>query len=225
MTPIILASNSPRRRDLLSLTALPFLVLPVSVDEALIPGEDPKACVIRLAEAKAAAAQELADHMGFPPGQVIVAADTIVAKGDKIFGKPVDPEDARRMLTELRGQSHQVFTAITITTLQTGKQSTIHCDTDVFMRYYSDAEIDEYISSGDPMDKAGAYAIQHNGFRPVEKMDGCYASVMGLPLCHLVRELETFQINVFDDIPIACQEKLDYQCPIYSSILPRYKVI
>jgi hypothetical protein len=85
--------------------------------------------------------------------------------------------------------------------------------------------MDEYIKSGDPLDKAGAYAIQHNGFRPVEKMDGCFANVMGLPLCHLVRELENFQIFNFDDVPIACQEKLYYQCPVYSKILANEKVI
>lgn len=225
MTPIILASNSPRRRELLSLTALPFLVLPVSVDESPMPGEDPLNCVVRLAELKAATAQELAARMGFPAGQVIIASDTIVTRQGSIFGKPVDREDARRILTELRGQTHQVLTAITLVTVQTGKRSTVHCTTDVPIRNFTDSEMEEYIETGDPMDKAGAYAIQHDGFHPVEKMDGCYASVMGLPLCHLVRELEAFQIYIYDEIPVACQEELKYKCPVYSSILTRYKVI
>jgi septum formation protein len=225
MTPIILASNSPRRRDLLALTALPFIVLPVSVDETPVPGEDARSCVIRLASSKAAAAQKLADRMGFPAGQVIVAADTIVVYQDVVYGKPVDQEDARRMLALLRGHTHQVLTSITITTLQTGRQSNIFCDTDVSIRNFTDDEMDKYIKSGDPLDKAGAYAIQHNGFRPVEKLDGCYASVMGLPLCHLVRELENFQIFIFDDVPVACQEKFCYQCPVYSKILSNEKVI
>jgi septum formation protein len=225
MTPIILASNSPRRRDLLTLTALPFIVLPVSVDETPVPGEDAKSCVIRLAGSKAAAAQALADRMGFPVGQVIIAADTIVVFQDVIYGKPVDQEDARRMLTLLRGHTHQVLTAISISTLQTGKQSTVYCDTDVTIRNFSDAEMDEYIRSGDPLDKAGAYAIQHNGFRPVEKMDGCFASVMGLPLCNLIHELEAFQIFIFDDIPVACQEKFYYKCPVYSNVFTNDKVI
>lgn len=225
MTPIILASNSPRRSELLALTALPFLVLPVSVDETPFPGEEPLDCVLRLAESKAATARELAIRMGFPAGQVIIASDTIVTKQGAIYGKPVDREDARRMLTELRGQTHQVLTAITLVTAQTGKRSTVHCATDVPIRNFTDTEMDDYIDTSDPLDKAGAYAIQHNGFHPVEKMDGCYASVMGLPLCHLVRELESFQLFIFDEIPVACQEKLKYQCPVYSSILTRYKVI
>lgn len=224
MTPIILASNSPRRRDLLALTAIPFIVLPVSVDESPIPGEDPKKCVIRLAEAKAAAALEQADRMGFPVGQIIVASDTIVTKDGLIYGKPLDMTDARRMLTELRGKTHVVSTAIAITTVQSGKRSITSYDTEVLMRHYTDTEMEEYIQSGDPLDKAGAYAIQHDGFRPVERIDGCFACVMGLPLCHLVKELESYQIYMFEDIPLACQENNNIHCPIYSTILTRYKV-
>ena len=173
-----------------------------------MPGEDPLNCVVRLAELKAATAQELAARMGFPAGQVIIASDTIVTRQGSIFGKPVDREDARRILTELRGQTHQVLTAITLVTVQTGKRSTVHCTTDVPIRNFTDSEMEEYIETGDPMDKAGAYAIQHDGFHPVEKMDGCYASVMGLPLCHLVRELEAFQVYIYDEIPVACQEEV-----------------
>jgi MAF protein len=224
MAPIILASASPRRKDLLSLTGLPFIILPTSVNETLIRGEEPKDCVIRLSELKANAAKKQADRLGFPSGQVILAADTIVVNDKEIYGKPEDTKDARRMLLDLRGHSHQVLTAISLTAVNMEKQSTVLCTTEVPMRKFSDSEMDEYIKSGDPLDKAGAYAIQHDGFNPVESLSGCFASVMGLPLCHLVRELEKFQIYEFEDIPVACQAKLDYKCPIYANILTRYKV-
>jgi len=222
MPPLILASNSPRRKELLSLTGLPYIILPVQVDETPIPGEEPKACVLRLAKLKAKAAQNLADSLGFPVGQLIVAADTIVVNKNHIYGKPVDDLDAHRMLMELRGHTHVVLTAISIAGVNKTKQSTVLCETEVPMRNYIESEVDEYIKTGDPMDKAGAYAIQHDGFHPVDSMAGCFASVMGLPLCHLVRELESFQVYLYEDIPVACQAKLNYQCPVFSTILTRY---
>ena len=223
MPPLILASNSPRRKELLSLTGFPFVVLSADVDESLFPGEEPIACVMRLARLKAETAQQMADGLGFTTGQVIVAADTIVVNDGAIFGKPSDQLDARRMLVELRGHNHQVLTAISISTAHGQKHSTVVCETDVPMRNYTDEEMDEYIRSGDPLDKAGAYAIQHEGFQPVKKMTGCFASVMGLPLCHLVKELESYQLSVLDDVPTACQTNLDYECPIYATILTRYQ--
>jgi septum formation protein len=222
MPPLILASNSPRRKELLTLTGLPYIILPVQVDETPMPQEEPNACVLRLAKLKAKAAQHLADSLGFPAGQLILSADTIVVNRNCIFGKPMDDQDARRMLLELRGHTHVVMTAISITGVRETKQSTVLCETEVPMRNYSEDEVDEYIKTGDPLDKAGAYAIQNDGFRPVEGMAGCYASVMGLPLCHLVRELESFQVYLYDDIPVACQAKLNYQCPVFSTILTRY---
>jgi predicted house-cleaning NTP pyrophosphatase (Maf/HAM1 superfamily) len=114
------------------------------------------------------------------------------------------------------------MTAISITAVRETKQSTVLCETEVPMRNYSEFEVDEYIKTGDPLDKAGGYAIQHDGFHPVESMIGCYASVMGLPLCHLVRELESFQVYLYEDIPVACQAKLNYECPVFSTILTRY---
>jgi septum formation protein len=222
MPPLILASNSPRRKELLSLTGMSHIILPVQVDETPIPGEEPKACVLRLAKLKAKAAQQLADSLGFPAGQLILAADTIVVNMNSIYGKPVDDQDAHRMLMELRGHTHVVMTAISITGVRETKLSTVLCETKVPMRNYSEFEVDEYIKSGDPSDKAGAYAIQHDGFHPVESMAGCYASVMGLPLCHLVRELGSFQVYLDEDIPTACQAKLNYQCPVFLTILTRH---
>jgi septum formation protein len=222
MPPLILASNSPRRKELLSLTGLPYIILPVQVDETPIPDEEPNTCVIRLAKLKAITAQQIADSLGFPAGQVVLAADTIVVNNGSIYGKPKDDQDANRMLKELRGHTHVVMTAISITGVHETKQSTVLCETEVPMREYSESEVYEYIKTRDPLDKAGAYAIQNDVFHPVEGMAGCYASVMGLPLCHLVRELESFQVYLYEDIPVACQARLNYKCPIFSTILTRY---
>jgi septum formation protein len=155
---------------------------------------------------------------------VIVAADTAVIDSDRngngeIFGKPMDRDDAAKMLRRLRGHTHQVHTAISI--LHSDDRSIVSdiCTTDVPMRDYSDEEIMTYVASGDPMDKAGAYAIQHAGFHPVEKLEGCFANVMGLPLCHLARSLMKIGIPPFTDVPKACQSALEYVCPVYVQIL------
>ena len=111
-----------------------------------------------------------------------------------MLGKPADPDDAERMLRQLRGRTHQVYTGVAIMSGQSpGAVLTDVCITDVPMRDYSDAEIRAYVASGDPMDKAGAYGIQHAGFHPVQGMRGCFASVMGLPLCHVLRLLMRIQ--------------------------------
>lgn len=219
MDKLILASNSPRRKELLTLTGLSFNAMPVDVDETPRPGEDPLACVVRLSEAKAAASLELIQHMTNPTDSIIIASDTLVTFQDRIYGKPVDAADVLRMLTELRGRTHSVLTAITITDPANGRTVTDLCETSVPMRNYSDSELNEYIITGDPLDKAGAYGIQHPGFKPVEQLHGCYASVMGLPLCHLTRALAAFQIFPPGDVPTACQVRLSYCCPVYTSIL------
>ena len=123
------------------------------------------------------------------------------------------------MLQRLRGHRHQVYTAIALLRLADQKLVTDLCSTPVPMRSYSDAEIEAYVTSGDPLDKAGAYAIQHPGFHPVEALAGCYASVMGLPLCHLVRSLRRLGITPPGDVPVACQTSLNYVCPVYQTIL------
>ena len=96
---------------------------------------------------------------------------------------------------------------------------TLLAKTDVFMRNYSDAEIKDYIATGDPMDKAGAYAIQYSGFKPVERIVGCYASVMGFPLCHVARTLRRFDIDLAADVPGQCQALLTHHCPVHEAIL------
>jgi MAF protein len=211
---LLLASNSPRRQQLLALGGWTFRTAPANVDESRRPGESPQTYVLRLAEAKARAALQAAhgEH-------VVIGADTIVVDGDGLLGKPADAAEAVTMLKVLRGRSHKVYTALAALRLRDGKLVTDLCITDVPMRSYSDEEIEVYARSGDPLDKAGAYAIQHPGFNPVESMAGCYASVMGLPLCHLLRTLQQLDLPPASDVPVNCQAFLQYDCPVSSEIL------
>jgi MAF protein len=142
----------------------------------------------------------------------------VVIDGD-VLGKPADEAEARRMLTRLRGRSHQVYTGIAVLRVSDGTLWTEVVITEVPMRAYSDAEIDLYIESGDPLDKAGAYGIQNPQFQPVASMDGCYASVMGLPLCHLSRLLRQAGVTPRADVAGNCQSTLNYACPIFRSVL------
>ena len=213
-TVLFLASTSPRRRELLHLSGWGFHVLSVEIDESPLPGEPPTEYVCRMAEGKALAAESQLKAEG-----IAVAADTTVADGDRVLGKPADPQEAAEMLRQLRGRSHLVHTAIAI--LRYGEHK-IHldlCTTEVPMRRYSDEEITAYIATGDPFDKAGGYAIQHKGFHPVAGLAGCYANVVGLPLCHLVRSLERLGIRPAADVPARCQERLAYDCGVYEAIL------
>lgn len=212
---LALASNSPRRRELLALGGWTFQVRPAEVDETPRSGEAPGDYVLRLAAEKARAAAALRDL----PGQVVVGADTSVAVDGSILGKPADDAEATAMLRRLRGRTHQVYTGIAALRRTDGVLVTDLCTTDVPMRAYRDEEIEAYVASGDPLDKAGAYAIQHPGFRPVEALAGCYASVMGLPLCHLTRTLRRLDLAPRDDIAAACQSALRYDCPVHRGIL------
>ena len=210
----MLASGSPRRKQLLGLGNWAYTVVVSDVDESQAAGESPRDYVLRLAKEKALAVAQRADA-----NAIVIAADTAVIDGAEILGKPKDKADAERMLRQLRGHMHQVYTGLAILRVRDGKMISELCVTDVPMRSYSDQEISAYVRSGDPMDKAGAYAIQHPQFQPVESMRGCYASVMGLPMCHVVRSLQKFDIHPDADAPAACQSLLNYECPVSSSIL------
>ena len=212
---LILASSSPRRRQLLALTGWEFEILPVNIDETPLAGEPPGDYVVRLATGKARQAGSLAQA-----GQLVLASDTTVADGSILLGKPADAAEAAGMLEQLRGRTHQVYTAIVILDPQSGRLSSDLCVSLVPMRTYRDDEIAAYIASGDPLDKAGAYAIQHPGFNPVEQFAGCFASVMGLPLCHLIRITRKMGL-IFpaSHVPQACQAALAYTCPIYERVL------
>jgi septum formation protein len=213
---LLLASNSPRRRELLALTGWPFSIQAVDIDESTKPGEPPADYVARLAESKARAAGQ-----DSRPGGIILAADTTVADGDIILGKPADDAEARFMLRSLRGREHKVFTAISVFDPKSGRLMNDLCATSVWMRDYSDEEIETYIASGDPFDKAGGYAIQNPVFHPVERIDGCYACVVGLPVCHVVRALAQFGFETQRDLSAACPEGLsvDTPCPEFEKII------
>ncbi len=211
---LILASTSPRRQQLLGLGGWIYNILPADVDETPLPEESPQVYVARLAEAKARAASS-----NIHEEAVVIAADTTVADGEKILGKPQDAQEAEKMLKDLRGRNHQVFTAITVYQPSRDKLETEIAETIVPMRDYSDEEIQAYIATGDPFDKAGSYAIQHPEFKPVERLSGCYANVVGLPLCHLLRTLEKFGITPKFNVPLACQRKLAYECDVFETIL------
>jgi septum formation protein len=211
---LVLASNSPRRRELLALGGWKFEACSPEVDESQHPGEEAGAYVLRLAESKArtCAAAELQES-------IIIAADTTVVDGKTLLGKPGNAAEAAQMLRNLRSRTHQVYSGICVLETSSGNLRNDLCVTQVPMRAYDDREIDAYVSSGDPLDKAGAYAIQHPKFHPVEKMSGCYASVMGLPLCHLARTLRSFGIALLTDIAAECQSWLNYACPISVRVL------
>lgn len=210
----ILASNSPRRQQMIAWTGWKFVQFPADVDERRRTDEPPAEYVLRLADTKARVAAARSRSVG-----PFLAADTIVVDGDELLGKPESTEDASRMLKQLRGRSHQVFTALALYDPPTLRMVKDLCVTNVPMRDYSDEEIDRYISSGDPFDKAGAYAIQHEEFHPVEAFQGCFASVMGLPLCHMVRSLRKLGYEPPRDVPYTCQSNLGYTCPVTAAIL------
>jgi len=169
---------------------LTFRVRPVDIDETPLSGEAPEPYVCRLAETKALAARGLAEGDTF-----ILAADTIVADGDTLLGKPSGPDEAREMLRTLRGRVHRVCTALAV--IPPGAENALLdlCVSQVPMRDYSDAEIEAYIASGDPLDKAGAYGIQHYGALLVEGVFGDYFNVMGLPVNRLRSMLARFGVD------------------------------
>ena len=180
---LVLASGSPRRKELLTELGLEFEVIPSNAPEDPLDGEAPADMVRRLSRDKA---MTVAAAMG--EGFVVGADSTVVLDG-KSIGKPEDADDARRMLLELRGTRHNVITGLTVVDAGTGKSLTDHMSADVTMRDFTDEEMEESIASGTPMDKAGAYAVQDQVFRPATLMGGCYTNVVGLPLCRLLEML------------------------------------
>ena len=182
---IVLASASPRRRALLSDLGVDFRIAPSNIPEDPEPGETPERMVRRLSREKALA---VAQHESAESGYYVAADSTVVLDGESI-AKPADADDARAMLTRLRGTAHQVTTGITVYDAATGRCITESHTADVLMRDFSDAEMEQSIASGAPMDKAGAYAIQDDEFRPASLQHGCYSNVMGLPACRVVEIL------------------------------------
>jgi septum formation protein len=174
---LVLASRSPRRREILQQAGIPFVVRPMDVDETPFAGEAPRAYVTRIAREKANAAD----------GEIVLSADTTVAIDGEILAKPVDDADARRMLRLLSGRRHEVLTGIC---LRSATRVIEDCaETSVWFAPLSHEEIDDYAASGEPMDKAGGYAIQGLASKFIQRIEGCYFNVMGLPVSMVYRHL------------------------------------
>jgi septum formation protein len=173
---LVLASSSPRRAEILRNVGWPFAALPVDIDESRRAGEDAVTYVERLAREKVEAAARLCT------GANILGADTVVVIDGQILGKPLDDADARRMLRLLSGKSHQVLTGVALLKSETSAIEVRHEVTEVKFAEMSDEEISWYVASGEPMDKAGAYAIQGLGSRFIEGINGDYFNVVGLPV-------------------------------------------
>ena len=192
MKKIILASQSPRRRELLGRLVPEFEVMADSAEEVMIPGERPEDTVRRLARQKA-------EHVAGRAGRdaLVVAADTVVALDNRILGKPRDAAEAFSMLSALSGNTHRVYTGLAVMDAAAGRAAVELEATEVRFRALSEAEIRAYIRSGEPMDKAGAYGIQELGALFVEGIAGDYFNVVGLPLCRLGKILkEDFAVDL-----------------------------
>ncbi len=203
---LILASSSPRRRDFVQLLRIPFQIHIADIDETRRNGESPTDLVARLSCEKARAVTQRF------PGTIVIGADTIVVLEGDVLGKPVDAADAADMLRRLRDCVHHVYSSITVVDGDGPAHLTAVSDSLVWMRPYTDAEIAAYVASGDPLDKAGAYGIQHAGFHPVARLRGCFAGVMGLPLCHLSGLLEQMGLSIEINVPAACQSLTGVPC-------------
>ena len=188
--PLILASASPRRRDLLSRLGLNFQVMPADVLEETNPGESPGETVARLSLSKALAVESRVNS------GVIIAADSMVVLEGRALGKPKDADEARWMLRLLRGTRHQVSTGVTVIDLGSGRRLTDSMTSNVTLREFTDEEIDASIDSGSPLDKAGAYAVQDEVLHPAQSWDGCYSNIVGLPLCRVGEMLEELGCDI-----------------------------
>jgi septum formation protein len=190
MRRIVLASASPRRRELLEQIGLQFEVEPTDYDEETTSASEPHETARELSLGKArTAAQKHRDVL-------IIAADTFVVLGDRILGKPHTNGEAREMLRALNGQTHSVITGFTVLDTETGKELSKSVETRVCMRRSTLKEIESYVRTKEPLDKAGGYAIQGRGAVLVERIEGDYSNVVGLPLSALAESLKEFGVNV-----------------------------
>ncbi len=193
--PLLLASTSPRRRELLELARIPFEVVVATSDESITEGEHALAYVARIARAKLAAATLALDAQTRARGAVVLAADTVVVVDARVFGKPKNDDDARAMLHELSGRTHEVATAFALGDPLTARlvaEQTVR--TAVDFRTLGAAEIDAYVATGEGKDKAGAYAIQGMASVLVRRIEGSHTNVIGLPTAELVMELERLEL-------------------------------
>jgi septum formation protein len=198
---LVLASASPRRSEILSNAALKYEVLPTDIDERSLPNESPEKMVRRLAEAKSRAAYDMIYCAGAAPamrGLPILGADTVVALGTEILGKPADAKNAKYMLERLSGKVHEVLTGVAILFPGAAEDTVLDVRvalTKVEFRILSSKQIEEYINSGEPFDKAGAYGIQGLASKYVKRIEGCYFNVVGLPIALVSEMLEEHFAN------------------------------
>ncbi len=190
---LILASASPRRRALLGELGLAFDVVPSAVAESLPPGVPADELVARLALAKA---RDVAGRIPGGEPALVLGADTLVVFEGRPLGKPASAGEARAMLEALRGRVHEVLTAVALVERPAGREATATVTSRVEMRPFSGAELDGYLATAEPYDKAGAYAVQGEGARLVARVEGCYTNVVGLPVTTTVRLLRSFGVAV-----------------------------
>ena len=206
MSQIILASQSPRRKELLEQIGLEFEICPAKGEE-IITKSIPEEVVMELSKQKAEEVAALVSSFGenhkeitTPSDILVIGADTVVAYDGKILGKPKDEADAKRMLTMLAGNTHSVFTGVTLVLIdKSGRAGELvfYEKTDVKMHAMTEVEIDRYIATGEPMDKAGSYAIQGKCAIHIEKIDGDYNNVVGLPIARIYQELKNIGIDIY----------------------------
>jgi septum formation protein len=190
---IVLASASPRRRELLAAAGIPFDVVPSSVEERAWPDEAPEQFCLRVAAEKA---RDVAGRLPREEKRLVLAADTIVVLERAVLGKPGSRQEAAAMLRRLAGRTHAVFTGVCVHDPLRGNSTGQVVRTDVRFAPLSEEEIQEYIATGEPMDKAGAYAIQGRASRFVEHIEGCYFNVVGLPIPTVYRMLREMRSRV-----------------------------
>jgi len=188
--PLILASNSPRRSALLRQIGAQFSVASADVDESIMPGEPAEEYVVRVARDKVRVAVQRIS------AGIVIAADTIVVLDNEIMGKPADAQDAKKVLMKLSGRMHRVITGVAVAETVTGRELVKTALTKVWFRELSASDIASYVASGEPLDKAGAYGIQEKGALLVDKIEGCYNNVVGLPLALLGEMLREFGIKL-----------------------------
>jgi septum formation protein len=192
---LVLASSSPRRRELISLLGLPVRIVPSHADEHTPEEWSPAQIVEGLALRKASAVKnEMMSGIG--DSSIVVGSDTIVVLNGKVMGKPRDEQDAKDMLHRLSGNVHEVYTGVSCIRVSDSKTVTAHRVTKVKMRALTEGQISRYVATGEPMDKAGAYGIQEIGALLVESIEGCYFNVVGLPVSLLALQLEQFDVTV-----------------------------
>ena len=206
MSQIILASQSPRRKELLEQIGLEFEICPAKGEE-IITKTIPEEVVMELSKQKAEEVAAMVSSFGeehkditTPSDILVIGADTVVAYDGKILGKPVDEADAKRMLAMLSGNTHSVFTGVTLVLIdKSGRAGELvfYEKTDVKMHEMSELEIDRYIATGEPMDKAGSYGIQGKCAIYIEKIDGDYNNVVGLPITRIYQELKKIGIDIY----------------------------